>query len=181
MIMKNLIQSTIRKAIVKTLKAASFSLLPLAFCLSAHAQATTQVTPRVYTLVANQTLTSNQLLPAAASTNTFLAYSGSHSIGLWATVSSTNNVSTSNVTVKIDFAYDTAGGSSNALNGRYGTNFTTTQPFTWTFALNGTNQVTAATNILTSVWEPATAFRVTSISNGATGNINLTLQASVTP
>jgi hypothetical protein len=148
---------------------------------SAHGQATTQVTPRVYTLVASQTLTGNQLLQAGSSTNTFLAFSGSHPIGLWATVTSTNNVSTSNVTVKVDFAYDTAGGNANAINGRYGTNFTTTTPFIWTFALNGLNQVTAATNLASSVWEPATAFRVTSVSNGAISNINFTLQASVAP
>ena len=147
----------------------------------AAAQATTQVTPRVYTLVTNQTLSSNQLLQADSSTNTFLAFSGSHPIGLWATVTSTNNVSTSNVTVKVDFAYDTAGGSSNSINGRYGTNFTTTTPFIWTFPLNGTNPVTAATNLVTSVWEPATAFRITSVSNGAISNINFTLQASVVP
>jgi hypothetical protein len=148
---------------------------------SAFAQATTQVTPRVYTLVASQTLTNNQLLQAAASTNTFMAFSGSHPIGLWATVTSTNNVSTSNLTVKVDFAYDTAGGNTNALSARFGTNFTTTTPFIWTFPLNGTNPVTAATNILTTVWEPATAFRITSVSNGAISNINFTLQASVVP
>lgn len=174
--MKNIIQN-IRTAV------RSLALASLAFGLqpSAFSQATTQVTPRVYTLVTNQTLGSNQLLLAASSTNTFLAYSGSHPIGLWATVTSTNNVSASNVTVKVDFAYDTAGGNTNALNGRYGTNFTTTTPFTWTFPLNGTNQVTAATNLLTSVWEPATAFRVTSVSNGAISNISFTLQASVVP
>ncbi len=147
----------------------------------AAAQVTTQVTPRIYTLVSSQTLTSNQLFQAAASTNTFLAYSGSHPIGLWATVTTTNNVALSNVTVKVDFAYDSAGGNPAAINGRYGTNFTTTTPFIWTFPLNGTNQVTAATNIATSLWEPATAFRITSVSNGAISNINLTLQASITP
>jgi len=178
--MKNMIKN-IRAAAGKVSKALLYGLLPLTVSLSAHAQATTEVTPRVCTLVTNQTLTSNQMLLAAASTNTFLAFSGSHPIGLWATASSTNNVATSTVTVKIDFAYDTAGGNSNAINGRYGTNFTTTQPFTWTFALNGTNQVTAATNIVTTLWEPATAFRITSISNGASSNINLMLQASVTP
>ncbi len=147
----------------------------------AAAQATTQVTPRIYTLVSNQTLSSNQLFQAAASTNTFLAYNSPHPIGLWATVTTTNNVALSNVTVKVDFAYDAAGGNPAAINDRYGTNFTTTTPFIWTFPLNGTNQVTAATNIMTSVWEPATAFRITSVSNGAVSNINLTLQASVTP
>jgi len=159
----------------------SSSLILLGGASRAAAQATTQVTPRVYTLVTNQTLGSNELLQADASTNTFLAFNGSHPIGLWATVTSTNNVAASNITVKVDFAYDTAGGSSNSLSSRYGTNFTTTTPFIWTFPLNGTNQVTAATNLLTSVWEPATAFRITSVSNGAISNINFTLQASVVP
>ena len=174
--MKNLITHIKATALAGLLASLAFSLQPSAF-----AQATTQVTPRVYTLVTNQTLTNNELLEADSSTNTFMAFSGSHPIGLWATVTSTNNVSTSNLTVKVDFAYDTAGGSSNALNGRFGTNFTTTTPFIWTFPLNGTNQVTAATNILTTVWEPATAFRITSVSNGALSNINFTLQASVVP
>jgi hypothetical protein len=173
------------KKLIKNIKAAAWGglLAVSAFSLqpSAFAQATTQVTPRVYTLVTNQTLGSNELLQADSSTNTFLAFSGSHPIGLWATVTSTNNVSASNVTVKVDFAYDTAGGSSNAINGRYGTNFTTTTPFIWTFPLNGTSPVTAATNLVTSVWEPATAFRITSVSNGAISNINFTLQASVVP
>jgi hypothetical protein len=169
--MKNMLKST----------AAAFVSLAFLCGASARGQATTQVTPRVCTLVANQTLTGNELLQAGASTNTFLAFSGSHPIGLWATVTSTNNVSTSNVTVKVDFAYDTAGGNTNAINGRYGTNFTTTTPFIWTFALNGLNQVTAATNLASSVWEPATAFRITSVSNGAISNINFTLQASVVP
>jgi hypothetical protein len=154
--------------------------LHIAVC-TALAQATTQVKPRVYTLVSNQTLSANQLLAANASTNTFLAFSGSHPIGLWATVTSTNNVSSSNVTVKVDFAYDVSGGSSNAIGASYGTNFTTTAPFVWSFALNGTNNVVAATNIVAGTWEPATAFRVTSVSNGAVSNINVLVQASVSP
>lgn len=167
--------------------------LSLALCAAAltaarvEGQATSQVIPRVYTLVSNQVLTSQEVLGTAnvaagvyASTNTFIAFSGAHALGLWATITSTNNVVHTNVVVGLTFAYDNGGTNGTYLNGRYGTNFVTT-PIVWSFPLNGTTNVTAATNFPPTFWEPATSLAVAYVSNLCTTNITFQLQASVTP
>ena len=177
---------------MKRLIKSSFGLLALALAMSgpqsAHAQATTQVIPRVYTLVTNQVLTNGEVLGSAniasgvyAWTNTFLPYSGSHAVALWATVTSTNNVVHTNIVVGLTYAYDTAGGNTNAINGRYGTNFVTTPAVVWSFPLNGTTNVTAGTNLIPTQWEPATAIAVAYVSNLCTTNVTFQLQASIVP
>ena len=155
---------------------------------SALAQATTQVKPRQYTLLSSQVLTSKQVLNTNAAlpgqnigvfTNTWLAMTGTHPIGLTAIIQTTNILAgASNVVVNVYPAYDSGGGNTSGLGGSYGTNFATVPIFTWTISYT-TNSI-QMTNLSTALWEPATSLGFT-ISNGIAANTTFTLIQSVIP
>ena len=172
---------------MKKLLSAAFVLLSLSPGL-VHGQATTLVKPRQYTLVSSQLLTNSQSMTNNSGlpgqnigvfTNTLTPYSGSHSIGLAAFITVTNNLpGISNVVINIYPAYDNNGGSTNGIGQSYGTNFATVPIFTWNVAYK-TNAV-VMTNLMTSQWEPATSLGYT-ISNASSSNIVLTLIQSQAP
>jgi hypothetical protein len=184
--MKNIVEN-IHKAARKVSKALLFSLLPLAFSLSAHAQATTVVRPRQYVLfsgllTSQQNIITNAALPGqniGVFTNTLTPYSGSHPVGLSAIITTTNNMAhASNIVVTVYPAYDNYGGNSNGIGQAYGTNFATVPIYTWTVPWL-TNEI-VLTNLPASVWEPATSMGFT-ISNQCTSNVNFTFTMSQAP
>jgi hypothetical protein len=176
---------------IKTWMLAAFILAPASFS-PVFAQASSQVAPRVTLLVSNLTITKLTLtnpVPGQAvfvTNQTYLPFSSAHPMGLWAQVlPGTNGLGNANVTIYPTFAYDTAGGNSNAINQRYGTNWlnpaTNYYPFTWTFPCQQSNSFTAGTNLVSAVWEPATAWGIWGISNGCASNITINVWGSIVP
>ncbi|HEY3861643.1 MAG TPA: hypothetical protein VGO59_07135 [Verrucomicrobiae bacterium] len=176
-------KSHIRKLVLAALLAVSSR--------SAQAQATTQVMPRAYPVFNSQLLTSLQALPpnaiqtnvlsatVAGQTNTFIPYSGAHAIGLVCQIVNTNAFAqSSNVIIYVYPAYDSLGGNGSSLNGRYGTNFSTTPVLAWTIGTL-TNTI-ASTNLLAGQWEPATSLGFC-ITNTTKSNLVVTLTQYVCP